>query len=98
MVTGLSADEKRSVLARRLKQPAERKLVHRRFEEQVAQSPNAIAVTHGGQAETYQALNRRANRLARRLQQLGAGPEILVGLCVERSVDMAVGLLGILKS
>ncbi len=98
MVTSLSADEKRALLARRLKQSADQKLFHRGFEEQAAQSPNAIAVAHDGQAVTYQALNARANRLARRLRALGAGPEMLVGLCVERSVEMAVGLLGILKS
>src|SRR4051812_37575813 len=98
MVTSLSADEKRSLLARRLKQSAGQRLFHRAFEEQAAQSPDAIAVAHGKQAVTYQELNTRANRLARRLRALGAGPEMLVGLYVDRSVDMAIGLLGILKS
>jgi amino acid adenylation domain-containing protein len=98
MVTSLSAADKRSLLDRRLKESADQKLFHRGFEEQAAQSPDAIAVVHGEQAVTYQALNTRANRLARRLRALGAGPEMLAGLCVERSVEMAVGLLCILKS
>ena len=81
MVTSLSADEKRSLLARRLKQSAGQKLFHRGFEEQAAQSPNAIAVVYGDQAVTYQALNTRANGLARRLRALVRARDAGRALC-----------------
>ncbi|MBK8452744.1 MAG: amino acid adenylation domain-containing protein [Thiofilum sp.] len=68
------------------------------FEEQVAKTPDAIAVVSGEQALSYQALNERANQLAHYLMAQGIKPEALVALCMERSVDMLVGLLGILKS
>jgi amino acid adenylation domain-containing protein len=68
------------------------------FEEQVARTPQAIAVRFEGRCLTYEELNRRANRLARQLQALGVGPEVLVGLCMERSLELVVGLLGILKA
>ena len=57
-----------------------------------------MAVTFDHQALSYAELNSRANKLARYLRRFGAGPEIFVGICVERSLDMIVGLLGILKS
>lgn len=69
-----------------------------RFEDQVARAPNAIAVVCEGERLTYAQLNARANHLAHHLRQRGAGPEVLVGLCVERSLEMVVGILGILKS
>ncbi|HKV11335.1 MAG TPA: amino acid adenylation domain-containing protein, partial [Thermoanaerobaculia bacterium] len=72
--------------------------VHELFEAQAAQAPAAVAVRHEEAFLTYGELDRRANRLAHHLRFLGAGPESLVGLCVERSPDMLVGLLGILKS
>ena len=62
------------------------------------QTPTALAVVCEGQQLTYRELNRRANQLAHYLRSLGVGPEVLVGLCVERSVEMVVGLLGILKA
>ena len=68
------------------------------FEAQVAHSPEATALVCEGQELTYQELNRRANQLARHLQGLGVGPEVPVGICMERSVAMVVGLLGILKA
>nr|VFK41503.1 MAG: AMP-binding enzyme [Candidatus Kentron sp. TC] len=74
------------------------KCIHQLFEEQVERTPDAIAVVFGGQRLTYQALNRRANRLARHLQSFGVEPEVLVGICVERSLEMIVGLLAILKA
>ena len=82
------------------------KCVHELFEEQVAQTPDAVAVvfpsTGSGQGEdekvSYFELNARANHLAHRLRGLGVGPEVLVGLFVERSVEMVVGLLAILKA
>jgi amino acid adenylation domain-containing protein len=68
------------------------------FETQVEQTPDAVAVVCEGAQLTYRELNRRANQLAHYLRERGVGPENLVGLCVERSVEMLVGLLGILKA
>jgi len=68
------------------------------FEEQVDKSPDAIAIVFENQQLTYQALNTRANQLAHYLQSLGVKPEVLVGICVERSLEMIIGLLGILKA
>jgi amino acid adenylation domain-containing protein len=72
--------------------------LHHQFEAQVAQSPDAIALTFAEQAVSYGELNRRANQLAHCLQSLGVGPETRVGLCVERSPEMMIGVLGILKA
>lgn len=72
--------------------------LHQRFEEQVRQNPTAIAVSYQKQHLTYTELNRRANQLAHHLRSLGVGPETLVGLYVERSLHMIVGLLAILKA
>lgn len=68
------------------------------FEAQVERSPDAIAVVFGQAQLTYDGLNRRANQLAHHLRSLGVGPESLVGICVERSLEMVIGLLGILKA
>ena len=68
------------------------------FRQQVARTPDAIAVEGPGGSLTYAALNARANRLAHRLRAEGVGPERLVGLCAERGVDMLVGLLAVLKA
>lgn len=72
--------------------------VHRLFEEQAARTPSHAAVTCEDNSVTYQELDHRANQLARRLASLGVGPDVLVGLCVERSVEMMVGLLAIHKA
>jgi amino acid adenylation domain-containing protein len=74
------------------------KCVHQLFEEQVERTPDAIAVAYHDRQLTYRELNNRSNHLARYLQKRGVGPEVLVGICVERSVEMIVGLLGILKA
>ena len=74
------------------------KCVQQLFEEQVERTPEAVAVVYEAEQVTYAELNKRANRLAHYLQSLGVGPELLVGICVERSVEMVVGLLGILKA
>ena len=66
--------------------------------KQAAATPDAVAVVAGNEQLTYQELNRRANQLAHYLRTLGVGPNTLVGLCVERSLDMVVGLLGIHKA
>lgn len=72
--------------------------IHQLFEVQVERTPDRVAVVFEDQQLTYWELNHRANRLAHYLQSLGVGPEVLVGLWVERSLDMVVGLLGILKA
>ncbi|NBD17971.1 MAG: amino acid adenylation domain-containing protein [Cyanobacteria bacterium] len=73
-------------------------LFPQKFAEQAAQTPSAIAVACGEQVLTYQALNRYANQLAHYLQKQGVGPEVLVGVAMERSPDLLIGLLGILKA
>ncbi|HYC51574.1 MAG TPA: amino acid adenylation domain-containing protein [Gemmatimonadaceae bacterium] len=70
----------------------------RLFERQAARTPEAVAVTYEGTSLTYRQLDDRANQIAHRLQQLGVGPETLVGLILDRSLDLVVGALGILKA
>jgi amino acid adenylation domain-containing protein len=74
------------------------KCIHQLFEEQVELTPDNVAVVFEDQELTYRELNAKANKLAHYLQKLGVGPEVLVGICVERSPEMIVGLLGILKA
>ncbi len=74
------------------------KCIHQLFEQQSWSTPDAVAVVCGNQQLTYGELNSRANQLAHYLQSLGVGAEVLVGICVERSVEMLVGLLAILKA
>ena len=74
------------------------KCIHQLFEEQVERTPDAIALEFEDKQVTYRELNRKANQLAHYLISLGIGPEKLVGICVERSIEMVVGLLGILKA
>ncbi|MCY1041774.1 AMP-binding protein [Corallococcus sp. bb12-1] len=69
-----------------------------RFEGQVERTPDAIAVTFELRQLTYRELDARANRLAHVLQARGVGPEVLVGVCLERGVELVVTLLGILKA
>lgn len=71
---------------------------HQLFEAQVERNPDAVAVAFGDQELTYRQLDLRANQLARYLQGRGVGPEVFVGLCMQRSVDMVVAILGILKA
>ena len=68
------------------------------IEAQAARTPDRVAVVVAQQHLTYGELNRRANQLARHLRGLGVGPDVLVGLLTERSLDMVVALLGILKA
>ena len=68
------------------------------FAAQAARTPDAVAVVFEDQSLSYGELDRRANQLAHRLIELGVGPEVVVGLCAERSLEMVVGLLGILKA
>ncbi len=80
--------------------PAMEETLHRRFERQVDKHPEAMALSFEDHHLSYAELNRRANRLAHRLRALRVpiGPDSLVGLCVERSLDTVVGILGILKA
>src|SRR6185503_14356933 len=73
-------------------------LVPHLFEEQVRRAPHGIAVIHEGQQLTYGELNERANQLARHLCESGVGPETIVGVCLERSVDIVVAVLAVLKA
>jgi len=83
------------------------KSIHELFEAQAERTPEAVAVVFPSpgfsrcsedKELTYQELNRRANQLAHYLRKLGVGPEVLVGICMERSLEMVIGLLGILKA
>ena len=74
------------------------KCVHKLFEEQVARTPDAVAVVFEEQQLSYRELNERANQFAHHLIALGVGPETLVGLCLDRSAELVVSILGILKA
>ncbi|MEA5603241.1 non-ribosomal peptide synthetase [Nostoc sp. UHCC 0252] len=74
------------------------KCIHQLFEAVVEQYPDTVAVVFEEQQLTYRELNALANKLAHYLQTLGVKPEVMVGICVERSLEMVVGLLGILKA
>ncbi|MFZ0748879.1 MAG: amino acid adenylation domain-containing protein, partial [Pyrinomonadaceae bacterium] len=74
------------------------KCIHELFEEQVGRTPEAVAVEFEGEQLTYAELNVRSNQLARHLRRQGVAAESLVGICVERSLAMVVGLLGVMKA
>ena len=96
----LSSAEKTELLAtcsRGVDYPSDQ-CVHHVFEIQAQRTPNAIAVVFEKQRATYQQLNEKANRLAHYLRSLGVGPEILVGLFMERSLETVVGILAVLKA
>ena len=76
----------------------EGKSIQQRFEDQVRKTPDALAVTHETHHVTYRELNGRANQLAHYLRARGVGPEVVVGLCLERSIDLIVGLLAVGKA
>lgn len=97
----LTAEERKLVLIdwNRTQAPfPENSIFPQLFEEQVRRVPEAPAVTFEGHTLSYLELNERANRLAHYLQKLGVGPETIVGICIERSLEMAIGILGILKA
>ncbi|TMC16603.1 MAG: amino acid adenylation domain-containing protein, partial [Chloroflexi bacterium] len=73
-------------------------LVHQLIEQQVQHTPDAVALVFEEQTLTYAELNRRATHIAHQLQQLGIGPEMLVGVFMQRSIEMVVGLLSVLKA
>ena len=72
--------------------------LHELIEEQVERSPEAVAVAFGDHHLTYRELSRRSDKVARYLVRLGIGPDLLVGLCLERSLELVVGVLGVLKA
>ncbi|MEG4575130.1 amino acid adenylation domain-containing protein [Microcoleus sp. N3A4] len=72
--------------------------IHQLFEMQADRTPDAVALVFGEERVTYRELNLRSNQLARYLQKMGVGAEVLVGLCCGRSLDLIVGMLGILKA
>ncbi|MCG3119021.1 MAG: Linear gramicidin synthase subunit B [bacterium] len=72
--------------------------IHHVIEEQARRTPDSVAVIFNEQALTYGELNARANQLAHYLRARGVGPDVLVGICVERSLEMIIGMLGILKA
>lgn len=73
-------------------------MIHTLVEEQAIRTPHAVAVARDGESLTYGELNRGANRLARRLQRLGVGPEKVVGVCAGRTLDLPLALLAVLKA
>jgi amino acid adenylation domain-containing protein len=79
-------------------EPAAGALVHELFEAQAERTPAAVAVVFEDLSLTYAELNQRANRLAHHLRERGVGPDVRVGVCVERSAEMVVALLGVMKA
>jgi amino acid adenylation domain-containing protein len=73
-------------------------LLHQLFEDQVRRTPGATALIYDDESLTYTQLNAKANQLAHFLRERGIGPDQLVGICVERSLEMVIGLLGVLKA
>jgi amino acid adenylation domain-containing protein len=114
LLEGIAADPGRNVSELSLLAPEERDALtvqagplrtglpvwclHERFEEQARRAPDAVAVVHEGESLTYAELDRRASALAAHLEELGVGPEVLVGVFLERSLEMIVALLGVLKA
>ncbi|MEH2295890.1 amino acid adenylation domain-containing protein [Nostoc sp.] len=95
----LSATEREQLLGKEIQGiESEFLCLHELFEAQVEKTPEAVALKFEGQQLTYRELNQQANQLAHHLQTLGVKPETLVGICVERSLEMIVGILGILKA
>jgi amino acid adenylation domain-containing protein len=97
----ITAEEEHRLLAKwndtKVAYPSNARL-HELFEAQAKKTPDAVALQFGGQEMTYSVLDNSANQLAHHLVTLGIGPEVLVGVCLERSIDMVVGVLAILKA
>ncbi len=73
-------------------------LIHQQVEQQAERTPHALALQSDGQAVTYDALNRQANQIAHRLRSLGVKPDVLVGICLERSPEFMIAALAVLKA
>src|SRR3954469_10503492 len=82
----------------RTEAPYPESYIHERFEAQAERTPDAVAVVYENRQLTYGELNRRANRLAHHLRGLGVGPDVRVGICVERGFELVVAVLGVLKA
>jgi thioester reductase-like protein len=97
----ISGEEKHKVLyefnGTRADYPRD-KAIHRLFEEQVEKTPDNIAVVYGNKSLTYRELNRKSNQLARVLREKGVAPDSIVGIMLERSLEMIIGIFGILKA
>jgi amino acid adenylation domain-containing protein len=72
--------------------------IHQLFEQEAARRPDAVAIRFADDQLTYRQVNERANQVAHRLRKLGVGPDVLVGTLLDRSLDLVVGLLGVLKA
>ncbi len=72
--------------------------IHERFEAQAERTPDAVAVVYEDRRLTYGELNARANRLAHHLREIGVGPDVRVGICIEREPELVVAVLGVLKA
>ncbi|HEX7314775.1 MAG TPA: amino acid adenylation domain-containing protein [Pyrinomonadaceae bacterium] len=101
MLPLLDEDERRGILTgwnRADSVEGEPRCLHRLFEEQAARVPEAVALVHEDERMTYAELNERAERLARLLRMKGVGPDVLVGLLMERSFEMVVSILAVMKA
>ena len=99
-LTFLDASEQEQILSYSnvcSRQYSREKGIHQLFEEQVEQTAEAVALEYEGKQLTYAELNQQANQFAHYMRRLGVGPETLVGLCLERSFEMVVGIIAILK-
>ncbi|HEU4559497.1 MAG TPA: amino acid adenylation domain-containing protein [Longimicrobium sp.] len=96
----LSAEERQRVTEEwnRTEAPYPDSFIHERFEAQAGRAPDEVAVVFEDRQLTYAELNARANQLAHHLRSLGVGPEVRVGICVERSPELVIAVLGVLKS
>ncbi|MEL6331449.1 MAG: amino acid adenylation domain-containing protein [Cyanobacteria bacterium J06626_26] len=98
----LSAEERQQILIdwndTAVSYPQAQHCIHELFEQQVNLTPEAVAVVYGQEQLSYQDLNNKANQLAHYLRDQGVGPDTLVGICVERCLEMVIGLLAILKA
>jgi amino acid adenylation domain-containing protein len=99
-LTLLSDEERRRVVEEwnRTGAPCPAEYIHERFEAQAGRTPDATAIVFEDRQLTYGELNRRANRLAHHLRERGVGPDVRVGICVERGPEMVVAVLGVLKA
>ena len=99
-LTLLSDEERRLVVDEwnRTEAPYPESYIHERFEAQAERTPDAVAVVYEDRELTYGELNGRANRLAHHLRGLGVGPDVRVGICVERGFELVVAVLGVLKA